>query len=465
MAITAIGSVSADAEEYGRYGRYTGEADTGVIAATVAATGADGDTVHLDLIDARRGRVVASKTTTLGGGTASAQFDLERDCADADGVYRARQGHYRLRASSAPGGGGVAGQSPPLRVAIVTAAELRDRWLPTVSLTIETDLVPTVTHLAGVVGLGTRSVQRGGYPIQWRATARKLSFDGGPEITVPPSGAAYAVDLWSRTLDQTVTLRLTPGSLPGADTLGYLFADFAEIADRQLRGWIDDGYAAAEAFATVPLEPREVCTARLRAAYPHAEEVVPGAAFDAGVRRRTRQVAITTGQRRALAVHALSGWSNGQTLVTYPAAWIGLDPFSGTILVTPGVGPDYPAPTPATAGLLGFPGAFGAPRRLEEFWQFALTHGLADLHHGDGAALRQAVARFAAVQALLVAGRAQRGISGSDSFSRDGTSFSHDFTNGQWGIYSDYVGEHLTWLWQNMGKRLRNHVAGIMVAR
>jgi hypothetical protein len=473
--ITAIATVTLDRQEYSRYYRNvsTLAGDMGLIVAQVAASGQVGDDLHCWIVQRRTGRVVARKAVDLAGAVTEVTFDLDLDCNDADGIYRATHGQYVLVASSLPlddtTGGGIALASAPFVVTPASVTELKEIWLPSTSLTLGSTIEPTVQGLAGAVGVGARDVQRGGYPLTWNATARTLAWGDteyagyGPAVVVPSSGPAYTVDLWNRTIDQTMTLALTPADLPGVDTLGYVMCDFPDLKDEMMRRHLDTALAEMARIAHVPLEPRLVCTRALRDSYPLAEKKdATGVTY----RASSRGVRFSSGFRRVLAVHEVAGYANRDRVTQYGPEWVNWDDYTGEIFLQPGMSITMPTAVAGRPFGGGFAaGSAGGP--IQQYWQFALTHGLADLYDEAPAVARQGILRYAAIMVLLQAGHATVGVVTSSDFGRDGTNYSNAYAGGQWGVYSDMIGEHVRWFDNNVGpegRKLRHQLVGVEVS-
>ncbi len=470
MAITSITAVAVDQAEYSRYYRTPIAAvDYGLITATVTGvTGLVGDILYVALVSPRYG-VVATKAYSLATTAQVATFDLDIDCLDEDGIYRAAQGSYTVVAANTADLAGVHKASAPFLITVAHAEELKNVWLGTIPLNVEHTRSVTIEGITGVVGTTTREVQRGGYPITWDVSDRALSWDGGPPYLVGLGVTSpIKARLWNRTLDQTIDVAIDPTAVPASDVLnGYVFVDWGQIADTKLRADLSTAYAYLITNLLVPLEPQYVCTPLLKAQYPYAVRIVDAPEFRraSGI---TQPTTIDLPIRRVLRLHEIGGWYGTGQSVVLSDTMLTVDAFNGSVQITPGYVPFYPAPTPltVTGGYLGLGGGYYGNRNLPGFWQFAATWGLPNLRDDSAAGtVREGILRYAAVTALLVAGRAQTSLVASEAFNRDGASYSRNYTGGQYGLYSDMIQEHLQWFGENSLKMLRRRLIGIRVSR
>lgn len=470
MAISVISSVTPDKAEYSAYYRQSSTGlDLNSMTVTVSATGTNGDTVYLSLMQQDTGRpVLANKTATLASGKATFTIDIFKDCHDSDNIFRARQGYYTLVASSLADRAGVTGSSAIFPIMAASAVEFREQWLRGIPLIDERNLLPIVQGLTGVAGFASRDVQRGGYALTWASVARTLSFDAGPTVVVPGGGNPYNVTLWNGTLDQTVTLTVTPTAMPGTDATGYVMVDYAPYDDHMLRQHLFTSYGELEHTLNVPPEPMQAVTDALRAKYPYAERTTgypPTYRPNASARRGLR---VQLPYRLVQVLHEFGGYYGGTKVLNVPAELLALDKLNGVVNFVPSVNSVYPAPTVSGFGSFALYGTpfMGLPQVIPNFWHFSCTYGLPDLTSGYQRIAREFLFRYAAVNVLQLIGRGRTDILAAESFSRDGGSLSRSFTNGEWGVYSDLIAMHLNWLQDSDtgGRKLKMANTGIEVS-
>lgn len=466
MTIIAFTSITFDKAEYSPYyhNSLTG-ADYNVLRATIVATGADGDPLYATLVNQDNNRQVATKVLTLAGGTALATFDLRHDCLDVDGIFRGKQGLYTVVASTLPDATGLLFDSPSIPVMAVPVAELKEVWLRGISLTDERNPVPQVQGLTGVLGASVSDVQRGGYPLTWSAATRLLSWDGGPPATIPVSGFPLDVTLWGPTLDQTVTVQVDPLNVPASDTTGYLMVDYAPLGDDFLRNQLRAAYDRLENQLGIPVEPTQAVTDQLASQFPNLDSTAWPATYQPPTSSR-KPVRFQTGCRHVEKLHKLGGYYGETEVLTIPNQVVSIDRDNGFIELVPSINGQFPAPTVAGFGIFAMYNMpyMGLPATVPKFWQYAVTYGLENMDNARyGPMAREWIARAAAVEVLMLLGRAKTSYLAGESFARDGGSISRSFTNGQYGVYSDLVFNHLQWL-QTNGASLRRKLAGIVVS-
>lgn len=473
MTLSSIGPVAVPAGEWSRY--YTSPATSvggatcaSVVPATAIVGGTLGDSVYAMLRNRATGRVVSTKTLVLAGASQSltASFDLKTDCLDADGIFRAVQGEYEvIFADAATAPYLLSNVSNAFTIVLVGAGELRDLYLGNINLRDENLLRISVEGVTGVVGGTTREVQRGGYLLRWNVTDRTLEWgdyasgDYGPPLRVPLTGAAYFARAWNHTMDQTVDLTITPTALPGGDVNGYLYVDYYTLDDGFIANQIKYAYAYVNTMLGVPIEPRLFATNLLLATTPYVESVT-----DAQPYRRPnvggKPILIDLPLRRVLKLHSFGGYFRGSKTISLDPLSLTLDEFNGYIHITLGVVAGTVA-GPLAAGLI-MGGLGGMVNSLGQFWQFAATAGLSHLNlDEDGRMVREAVMRVAQTNVLLQVGRAQAGTATSEVFNRDGSSYSRQFSQGQYGLYSDIIGWNVQW-WQQDFMRLKKRIVGIV---
>jgi hypothetical protein len=499
MTITAFSGCRTDRSEYGRYARSTGRGDLTKI--TVTATGIDGDPgdiVVYSLVNQASGRVIARAEQSYDSALSdenSVTFAIE-DCVDEWGIFRAVRGVYVARVAHLTTPAylepTVYADSAPFRIRVVTAAELRDRWLFGVRLGDYNRLVADDTGIPGVAITGATGIQEGGYPLRWHVADRSLAFGsevggipayGPPQAGIPASGTHDFV-LWNDALDGYVFVRVDAAALPATDVEGGIGGGVAllrpaELTDDDLGRHLDIAAERWQAIVSlaVPIEPWTVGTTLAQAAIRAVEANDPARAklpFDrAGVSpepwrdSKARQgPTIQLPGRRVKRLHFLAGYYNtGRVLDFDIADWWTLDEYNGNAHFVPNLSARLPAGPiliPLGVGGAMYGGTLFARDYVPNFWHFAFTHGLDDLRHGAGALLREAIAREALVPIYLLAGRAAQSVYASESFNRDGVGLQRAYSAGQMGVYSGEILAHDAWVKANQSG-IAKQIHGIIV--
>jgi hypothetical protein len=495
MTITGFSGCTTDRKEYGRYARSTSKGDLGKVVVTgTGIEGLQGDPVVYSLIHQTSGRVVARAVQNYDAVMSDHNahtFDLE-DCVDEDGIYRAIRGVYVARVAAltdppylAPT---VYADSTPFHIRVVTAAELRDRWLFGVRLADYNRLAAEVSNIPGVAIDGSTGIQEGGYPLRWRVADRSLAF-GSDVGGIPAYGPAQAgipvtgrnsYTLWNDSLDGYIQIDVDSPALPVADADGYALLRPAELSDDDLGRHLDDAAETWQAVVSlaVPIEPWTIGTA-LAAAALQADEanhperpklpldrkgVSPAPWRDQKVGRRGPVVQLPG--RRITKLHFLAGFYNVSKVLEFDIHdWWTVDEYNGTAHFVPSLSARLPAgPLLVPLGIGGalYGGSMFLSNYVPNFWHFAFTHGLDDLHYGPGAALRQAIAREALIPIYLLAGRAAQSVYASESFNRDGVGLSREYSSGQVGVYSAEIAGHDAWVKANQAT-IAKQIHGIIV--
>lgn len=475
MAITALSIPTVDREEYSRYERHTPEGDRGTIVATIGGTASDGAVAYFALLNERNGRRVATKPGTFAANRATVTFDLEADCKDEDGIYRAVQGSYHVTVTDTdprvtPLAWAFNSASRSFRIALVTATSFRQRYLGGIDLEIRGLLSPEVRGITGVVGSLARSVEWGGYPLAWDHTAHTLRYNRGPATVIDMGATTPKVyDLPNETLDGLIRVTIAdPAGLPVADVApapqgpGYAWIDHATLDDDFLRSHLADATRLWGAYLDpVSIEPKQVSTEQLADKYPYADDPTWSSEPWEQPKSITRGPEVRLGGQRVIKVHSLYGYYNTTLVLTIDATWRVADDYNGLVIFVPAANAKYPASTAALGIFGGLIGPGYLADYVEDFWQFAFTFGMRDLHDGLGALIRAGIEHTAALNILGIAGRAWQGNLASESFSRDGLSLSKQYTSGQLGLYSDLLTMHQTWLTANQAL-IKHRVVGIV---
>lgn len=492
MTITAIGPVTVDRREYGRYARSTSQGDLGQIVVTAAGiVGTVGDIMAYTVVHQATGRVVARALVPVSGDPEqSFTFDLET-CKDTWGIYRAIRGIYYARVAALTDPPylepDIYADSGTFHIRVVTAAELRDRWLFGVRLTDYNRLMADNTRIAGVVVTAATGVQEGGYPLRWRVADRSLAFGsdvggipayGPAEVGIPATGQ-HTYTLWNDSLDGYIDVAVDAPSLPVADADGYALLRPVALTDEDLGRHLDTAAERWQAIVSlsVPIEPWTVGTDLAQAAVLAMEANDPARAklpFDrVGVSaepwrdsKSRRGPVVQFPGRRIRRLHFLAGFYNTSNVLDFDIGdWWTVDAYNGNAWFVPNLSARLPAgPLLVPLGIGGawYGGSMWAQNYVPNFWHFAFTHGLDDLRYGAGALLREAIAREALIPVYLLAGRAAQGVYASESFNRDGVGLQRNYGAGQLGVYSAEIAGHDAWVKANQSG-IAKQIHGIIV--
>lgn len=492
MTVRAFSGVVTDRVEYSRYLRSSEVGDLGVVVVTAKGIDGDpGDPLVFTLVNTDNGRVVARKVIEYDpmiDDEETVAFDLEKDCLDEWKIFRAIRGRYVARVSDLPDPAyadpGVAAESAAWRIRIVSVQELRERWLFGVALRDERRLVADQTRIAGVRVTDSEGIQEGGYPLRYIA-ATGLLMIGSDYGGIPSFGDGVDVraggefTLWMDSSDAYAVVRVDAAALPTSGTAdGKALLRAARMTDATLGTHLDNATEAWQGVIglTVPLEPWTIGTdiaVAVRQAKEAADPALARLPFDrTGVSPSpydnpkivTEGPFIDLPGRRVLRLHEIVGYYNTSPvlLLDTPDWWV-VHPYNGTATIVPSFSARLPA-APVLAGFAaigGYPYAGFVPRKVENFWHYSFTHGLADLHRGAGEMIREAIARTAIQPIMLSAGRGMQSAFASESFNRDGVSLSRNYTGGQLGLYSGEITAHSQWVKDNRF-RIRRLIVGIV---
>lgn len=498
MAITSFSGCKVDRAEYGRYARQTSQGDLGRIVVTgTGIEGLPGDVVVYSLVNSVSGRVVARKTQpydSMMSDENSVTFDLETDCLDEFGLFRAIRGEYHARVAELTDppytDPEVYADSPTFRIRIVTAAELRDKFLFGVRLDDYTRLVGDSTGIAGVTVTGSTGVQEGGYPLRYKVGPQTLEFGSdlggipsyGPPVAVGEARIGDEIALWADAIDQYVFVSVDATRLPDHDIDGGIGGGLvllrpAKIDDATIGRHLDSASETWQTVASlaVPLEPWTVGTTLAAANIAAKEARDPTRAklpFDrVGVSAEpwrdakawTRGPHIELPGRRLLVLHFLGGFYNTSMVLDLETQdWWVMDEYNGNVDMVPNFAARLPAgPVLSPFVYPGLRGGFLGDY-VPNFWQYAFTHGLKDLRHGAGEVIREAIMREALLPIYMLGGRAAQSVYASESFNRDGVGLSRQYSAGQMGVYSSEIAMHDAWV-KRTSNMVRKQLSGIIV--
>lgn len=487
MAVTAIGEVSVDRTEYSRYWRWGQEGDQGVIRVTATGIVRDNpnDPLVFQIIAVNTGRVVAERSLTTAGSEVTTGFDLETDCKDADGIYRAIHGRYYARVGPPSPDpltpvGGVESRDFPVR--LVAVSELKSKYLAGISLRDERRLVAGDTRIPGVTIVVAEGIQEGGYTLDYTPSPPNLVLHstrgdlGGPPMLLVQGRD----DLWNTEMDGYLTVQVDLAALPTTARTGFALLKPATLDDETIGGHVDAAVETWQALVglSCPLEPWTVGTEASAAAvaktnvgkWPRDQVVfdrvgVAPEPWDSP-KVTSRGPVIQLPGRRVLKLHHLGGYYNQTNVLEFDTlTWLVVDQYNGNLSLVPSAGSIYPA----ALGLMRSWGTSLATApwgvvsdHVDNFWHYSYTHGLGDLWRGHGAVVREGIARQASMMTLLLAGRAAQGVYASESVNRDGVSLSRQYTGGQMGVYSAEIGAHDAWI-KDRASRVRKGLIGIQV--
>ena len=338
-------------------------------------------------------------------------------------------------------------------VAIVTVEELRSVWCKGATLLDAEILMPRSQpkKIQGVTVLEVSAGTRPGlHTLVYDVNEQALSWSDGEKVPIGDGDMVvlmndveedYIVvnvydELLQKTYDETI--------LNGHLIAERLVIDYKTASDDQLRNLVTMATNWVEGQIHCPVEPRTVATERYDG--EEVDEIADGVSYERPMTQGNWFI-IELPYRMVLKVDRLEGYFNRSKITTVDRSWISMDKKTGQIELVPSnsaminwilYGPTF------AHYLYGY-------QWIPEFWHFKLTYGLQDLATGSRAVVREAIAKKAALDLLVVAGQAYKAGYSSESTSRDGISDSQSYTaSAVYGIYSATTDEYKKWLYKNV---------------
>lgn len=442
--------------EFSRYGYNA----SNFVPVTIATTGeADGVVATFTFVREDWNTSLASKTASIISGKAKATFDVAKDFFDSDGIYRAKMGNYHVTVTLPDA---TTANSASFWVSPVTVRELKDKWLRGVDLLASNILEPQNRPFASLTGVDVVNASttqfKGIFALAWTAgSTNTLSWDGGAAYVVDLTQPVINVQLINGKQNAYVEVQIIPDLLPVGSVTENVILDYAEIEDSVLQSFLTDAYQDIQGRIFVALEPTNYDTER------------PGdTSYDSTV--------FTDEYVDPLTYYRDNFFPLDKFLaVRFPAPWIfhngmkRLEAFfnsskiasiditqwivnmqkknTGLVEFVPKVSATLIFAWFTTAGL-AFLTRWGS---IPSFWHYRLVAGLPDMQNEGRGRVRSAIARRAAIEALVLAGLASApGLTG-ESTSRDGVSQSRSYAQGQGGKYSQIVAQHQMFLFGPQG--------------
>lgn len=463
-------SVRVSGSEFSRY-----YPPLDLIKATASTDANVGTVVTFTLVREDGYGTVATKTGTVASGLATATFDLKTDCEDTGGVYRAKQGIYHVTATIT---GPQSANSSSFYIMIVSVHELKFKYLRGVSL-LAADIVQAqnapFAALPGIEIVNTSETQfKGIFILAWGGTGTPtLSWDGGVASTIDMAQSAMNVVLVNSKRNAYIEVLVTPPDLPAGIVNQDVILDSAEVEDDVLRSFLIDAYQDIQGRLFVALEPSTFDSDRptdagYDATTPFADEYTDPLSYYRDSQfpadkflslRFPHPWILHSGVKRLqfffnsskVATINVTDW-----VVNMTRANSGLVEFvpkvAATLIFT------WFA-TPALAFLTRW-------STVPSAWHYRLDAGLPDLSKDGRGRVRVAVARRAAIEALVLAGLAAAPGYTSESTSKDGVSQSRSYASGPGGMYSQIIQQHQLFLFGPSGNsgeilKLRQKLLGL----
>lgn len=447
MATTSL-VLRTDSDEYSRYWD-----PKRVITAHVHATGAaDGTSVIVTLVREDGIPVaygaVSTKTVTTTTQHVDVVFDLDKDCFDSDGFYRAKQSKYHIHAVTQDNQ--TAADSATFDIMVVCVDELKSLYLMGVDLLATNVVKPRVQPqtVTGVQIVDSSTTQFDGiFTLTYTNATTALAWDGGTAVTIDITKPVVRTSLVNARANAYVDILVTSENLPTTDKTESIIMDYAQITDDQIRAYLKQAYGAIQGQIYVKLEPTTVNTETTGSLsydglfYDERAESLTYYRQD----WFTKWFTLKTTYPYVQKVHMLEAWFNATRAASIPVAnWIVKNTVAGMLEFVPSSG------AVLSFFFYGVPSfAFmTAYAHIPSFWHYKMTVGLPDLKNEDvRVRARQLVARRAAIDVLQLAGLASApGLTG-ESTSRDGISQSRSYFQGVGGRYSALIAAHQQFLY------------------
>lgn len=461
-------TVSVDQPEYSPY--YD---PLHIITAFVSTVGTDpASTVTITLIreDGYGIVLTVNKPLTIvsGAGTAQVQLDLTT-AYDADAIFRAILGKYHVQAKASDSS--VTANSETFRITPTPVQEMKDTLLRGIDM-ISSEVIRVqrqpVLVTGATVGNVSTTQRRDIFPLVFTNTGPTLSWDSGTAVTVSRVGR-HTYTLVSSDESSWIEVTVQGELLPTSDKTESLIMDLDRIKDEDLMTLADRAYGQLQGRINTKLEPREVNTDNVGSVLYNSSEYVdewmtPVSYYKVDWARKWFYVKFPT--NNILKVWRLDGFFQSSRALTVDISqWLTMNKKGGEVEFVPKYG-----------AILSFQ-FYGVPffaymhqfDFIPSFWHYRLTVGLEDLKNSvDRARVREALLRWAAMDALILAGTASApGLIG-ESTARDGVSESRSYAQGPGGRYANIVTMHKEFLFGVDGfsgevKRLRDKFTGVMM--
>lgn len=487
MATTAILVVSTDASEYSRYGVDPGEHQ--VTVRFLPQGPAAGDVFSVSLLRKDGYGAVATRDYTWLGteraSIGSLTFDLVTDCFDTNGIYRAVQGDYTASVVL-PADPTVTATSDMFAVSLIGVQEMKRTWLYGMNLLASEIKLPRQQPQV-VTGVTVLEVSPSHpnivYPLVYtvavnapnvalpnpaqgpgQASSWGLSWGSGQPVPLAP-GVRGLYSLLDEKGEDWVQVQVDPFLLPNSSVSENLLIESARLTDRDIIRYVRlaTGRMEQELAASYPVEPRYVSTdsdpTLLPAGQAIVEELVIGSTWERPGATGANWLQVKLTKRGILNLAYLQGFMQSKRVMQVPASdWAVLSEKAGRVDLVPATGA-------AISWML-----YGQPffaflfnyDYVPSFWHWGGVCGLRDLF-GKHAMVREAIAKMAAIEIMLVAGSAYKAGYSSQSTGRDGVSESASYTSSaQFGIYAHVAVPYGQWLDNNL-PRLRKRIMGIQM--
>jgi hypothetical protein len=445
-------TVRVNAVEYSRY------YDMNLVKITASTNAVDTTVATFRLVREDGFGTVTTKTGVVTAGKATATVDLAKDAFDADGIYRARYGKYHITATLP---NLETADSAMFWVMPVTVRELKDKYLRGIDLLATNILEPQnwpFASLTGVEIVNTATTQmRGIFPLAWDGTAKTLTWDSGTAYTVDMTKSVISTQLINSKRSAYIEVSIVPDVLPTGSVTEQVILDFAEIEDDTLRSFLQDAYHDIQGRLFVALEPTTYDTERVGdTSYDplvFTDEYTDPLTFYRDLFFPADKFLVVRFPHPWIFQHGFKRleffFNSTKTATIDISQWIVNMTKGNTGLVefVPRVGATLIFAWFTTAGLAFLTRWASIPSA----WHYRVTAGLPDLMNDGRDRVRAAIARRAAIEALVLAGLASAPGLTSENTSKDGVSQSKSYAQGPGGRYSQIVAQHVMFLFGSGG--------------
>lgn len=467
MTTSAV-TVRMDSTEYSRYYRPTQK-----ITAHVDATGAaNGVVVTGTLIRQDGYGTVATKTAVVASAHADVVFDLAVDCNDVKGIYRAKQGRYKVHIIVSDASTNA--DSDEFDVMVLSVRELKERYLRGVDLRASNTIRPrqqprTITGVT--IDDASDSQFRGVFTMVWDVGAKTLSWGD----TQHGQGTAVVVDattnaeylLTNKANTAYIQVQVVGELLPTSNKTEAIIMDYDSVEEEELRQFVINAYGEIQGRLYVRLEPTDIDTEdQSSPSYDssvHTDEYVQPISYYRPEYLKNWLI-IKFPHPFLLGISRIEGWFNSSKAFSVPIGdWIVKNQVAGEV--------EFVAKQGAIMSWqftgLPFFAFMYTFAHIPSFWHYRLTVGLPDLAtDGNRTRVRDCIARYAAIDVLTLAGQASAPGLVGESTSRDGVSESRSYAQGPGGRYANIIQQHQQYLFGADGetgevKRLKQRLLGL----
>lgn len=443
-----VTSVFTDQSEYSRY--YPG---LQVITATIQVSNpTPGNTLQVALFRLDGYGAVTTKTIPLTSATQyQVFFDLNKDCFDSMGIYRAKAGDYVIQVTDEQGN---VTQSEMFAVSLVTVKEITTEWAKGVTFYDYEILRPRVQPQV-ITGVEVTEVcanhYKGPFPLSFTAgNPATLSWNGGAPVPIVGEEPQSLLLLDQRKQDY-IMVQVNPLLLPSQSVTETLVIDNGRISERAMILQVRRAADWVQQQIITKIEPNVVDTDPTG----YVDEVaIPETYYQP--RTFNKWMSFKIPYPNVLDV-SVTGYFNQGKVATVPREWTVWNERTGIVELVPSNASQVIWSFYNGVFVLSYLYNYSS---IPGFWHYRATVGLRDLWN-ERAVVREAIAKKAVWELLNSAGSAYRAGYASQSASRDGISESASYTSSaMYGTYGGHFSGYRDWLEDNI-PRMKKRFCGI----